>query len=330
MIPPYSRSQADALAICTINAIGTSYFLRNVPIRPATRLFTGEAIWCLLKEQMPAKKITVGRAELAGHKTDKAIIVVKNLVKTYPPDIKAVQNVSFEVKEGEFFGFLGPNGAGKTTTMNMLVNLVKKTSGTVTVDGFDVSTESNEVYKRVGFAMQEVGLDETATAREMLQLHGRLYHMSRQEIDSQIAKLLKLVELERVADRYASTYSGGMRRRFDLALSLIHKPKVLFLDEPTQGLDPHARQLIWGHIRELNKQGMTIFLTTHFMDEAEALCDRIAIMDTGKIVTSGTVNELLQKHQAKNLEEVFLKTTGSNLANEEVNLKATDPYVRAR
>jgi len=258
------------------------------------------------------------------------IIEVKNLYKEYDGGVKAVNGVSFNVASGEFFGFLGPNGAGKSTTMNMLVNLVKKTSGTILIDGFDVSTQPNEVYKRVGFAMQEVGLDETATAREMLQLHGRLYHMPKAEIDEQVKKLLKLVELEKVADRYTSTYSGGMRRRFDLALALIHKPKVLFLDEPTTGLDPHARQLIWNHLRDLNENGMTIFLTTHFMEEAEALCDRLAIMDKGQIVTEGTIPQLLEKHQAQNLEQIFLSTTGSNLADEEVNEKASDPYARKR
>jgi len=258
------------------------------------------------------------------------IIEVKNLVKTYPGDVKAVRGINFNVKEGEFFGFLGPNGAGKTTTINMLVNLVKKTSGTVKIDGLEISDNPDEIYKKVGFAMQEVGLDEVATAREMMQLHGRLYHMPKAEIDAQIAKLLKLVELEKVADKFTSTYSGGMRRRFDLALSLIHKPKVLFLDEPTQGLDPHARQLIWGHLRELNKQGMTIFLTTHFMDEAEELCDRIEIMDKGVIVTEGSPAELMKKHNAKNMEEVFLKTTGSTIGEEEVNANAPDPFSRAR
>lgn len=263
-------------------------------------------------------------------KMQKNIIEVKKISKTYPGDVKAVKNVSFEVKDGEFFGFLGPNGAGKSTTMNMLVNLVKKTSGKILIDGIDLDQNPDEIYKRVGFAMQEVGLDEVATAREMLQLHGRLYHMPKADIDAQINKLLKLVELEKVADKFTSTYSGGMRRRFDLALSLIHKPKILFLDEPTQGLDPHARQLIWGHIKQLNKEGMTIFLTTHFMEEAETLCERIAIMDKGQIVTMGSPEQLRKKHKAKNLEEVFLKTTGSNLANEEVNAKASDPYIRAR
>ncbi len=258
------------------------------------------------------------------------MIQVSDLRKTYPGGTEAVRGVSFEVKEGEFFGFLGPNGAGKTTTINMLVSLVKKSSGKVVINGLDLDTQAHEIFKHVGFAMQEVGLDETATAREMLELHGRLYHLPPARIKSQIEKLLSLVELEKVADRYTSTYSGGMRRRFDLALALMHEPAVLFLDEPTQGLDPHARQLIWNHLRELNKGGMTIFLTTHFMEEATALCDNLAIMDKGQIVTEGTVPDLLKRHKAKTLEEVFLTTTGSNLGEEEVNLNAPDPYSRNR
>jgi ABC-2 type transport system ATP-binding protein len=257
------------------------------------------------------------------------IIQVRDLRKTYPTGTEAVRGVSFDVREGEFFGFLGPNGAGKTTTINMLVDLVKRTSGEIEIDGLKLETNAREIYQRIGFAMQEVGLDETATAREMLQLHGRLYHMTPDRIESQIQKLLKLVELEKVADRYTHTYSGGMRRRFDLALSLIHEPKILFLDEPTQGLDPHARKLIWGHLRELNRAGMTVFLTTHFMEEAEALCERLAIMDKGEIVTEGTVPELLQKHDAKNLEEVFLKTTGSTLGEDTLNT-GVDPFIRSR
>src|SRR5438105_1278199 len=258
------------------------------------------------------------------------IIEVRDLRKTYPGGTEAVRGVNFDVREGEFFGFLGPNGAGKTTTINMMVNLVRRTGGDITIDGLRLEENPTEIYRRIGFAMQEVGLDETATAREMLQLHGRLYHLPKATIDSQIEILLKLVELEKVADRFTQTYSGGMRRRFDLALSLIHQPKILFLDEPTQGLDPHARQLIWNHLRSLNRDGMTIFLTTHFMEEAEALCDRLAIMDKGEIVTQGTVKELLSKHGARNLEGVFLSTTGSNLGEEEVNLKAADPYARSR
>ncbi len=258
------------------------------------------------------------------------IIEVRDLRKTYAGDVEAVRGVSFDVKQGEFFGFLGPNGAGKSTTINMLVNLVKRTSGKITIDGLDLEKSPTEIYQRIGFAMQEIGLDETATAREMLWFHGHLYHLPKEKIESQVSKLLKLVELEKVADRFTHTYSGGMRRRFDLALSLIHEPKILFLDEPTQGLDPHARQMIWNHLRELNRSGMTIFLTTHFMEEAESLCDRLAIMDKGQIVAEGTVSGLVDKYSAKNLEDVFLQITGSNLGDEEVNLNASDPYARGR
>lgn len=258
------------------------------------------------------------------------IIEVKKVVKRYPGSTtNAVDGISFKVEEGEFFGFLGPNGAGKSTTISMLVNLVKMTSGSIKIDGFDVTQEANEVYKRVGFAMQEVGLDETATAREMMELHGRLSHLPKEKIESQIKRLLKIVELEKVADRFTSTYSGGMRRRFDLALALIHEPRVLFLDEPTTGLDPHARQMIWQHLRNLNKEGMTIFLTTHAMEEAEQLCSRLAIIDKGKIVAEGAVPELKKKYQAKNLEDVFLKVTGHDLAEDEGNIHAVDPYARA-
>lgn len=258
------------------------------------------------------------------------IVEVRNLKKTYPGGTEAVKGVSFTVGRGEFFGFLGPNGAGKTTTINLLVNLVRKTAGEIKIDGLKLEENLEEIYRRVGFAMQEVGLDEVATAREMLRLHGKLYHLPNEKIETRVKMLLKLVELEKVADRFTSTYSGGMRRRFDLALSLMHEPKLLFLDEPTQGLDPHARQLIWGHLRRLNQDGVTIFLTTHFMEEAEQLCERLAIMDKGKIVEIGSPPELIKKYQAKNLEEVFLQTTGHNLGEEEVNLKAADPFVRNR
>ena len=263
-------------------------------------------------------------------KNGRNIIEVTNLTKIYNGKVKAVDNVSFAVKEGEFFGFLGPNGAGKTTTINMLANLVKKTAGSAKIDGFEVARQSDEVYKRIGFAMQEVGLDETATAREMMQLHGRLYHMPPSEIKAQMHKLLKLMELERVADKYVSAYSGGMKRRFDLALSLLHKPKILFLDEPTTGLDPHARRMIWNHLKQLNKEGMTIFLTTHFMDEAEELCRRIAIMDKGKIVQIGKHSDLINLEGEYKLEEVFLKVTGHSFQEEELNANSTDPYARIR
>ena len=258
------------------------------------------------------------------------IIVVDKLTKKYAGDVTAVDGISFRVDRGEFFGFLGPNGAGKTTTIRMLANLTKKTSGSAKIDGVEVSDNPQEIYKKIGFAMQEVGLDETASAREMMMLHGKLYHLSNDEIEKRMKELLKLVELEKVADKYASTFSGGMRRRLDLALALIHRPKVLFLDEPTVGLDPHARNLVWEYLRDLNKKGMTIFLTTHFMDEAEQLCTCLAIIDNGKIVENGSPKELIAKHKAKTLEEVFLATTGHSFGESEINTNATDPYSRLR
>lgn len=257
------------------------------------------------------------------------IIQVNKLVKHYPgAEHNAVDGLSFNVQAGEFFGFLGPNGAGKSTTMNVLVNLIKKTSGSVKIDGFEVSENPNQVYQRIGFAMQEIGLDDTATAREMLELHAHLYHVPNSEIKERIKYLLQLVELDHVADRFSGTFSGGMRRRLDLAISLIHEPKVLFLDEPTVGLDPHARQLIWQHLRKLNKDGMTIFLTTHFMEEAEELCDRIAIIDAGKIVAEGTPAELCKTHNGKNLEDVFIKVTGRHLREDATNTLGADPFIR--
>jgi ABC-2 type transport system ATP-binding protein len=248
----------------------------------------------------------------------KAIIEVNKLVKQYAgASTNAVDGITFHVEPGEFFGFLGPNGAGKSTTMNILVNLVSKTGGSVKIDGFEVSEKPFEVYRQVGYALQEVGLDDSATAREMLQLHGRLYHLPKEKIEQRIAFLLKLTDLEKVADQYTSTYSGGMRRRFDLALSLIHEPKVLFLDEPTVGLDPQARRVLWRYLKELNKRGMTIFLTTHFLEEADALCNRLAIVDKGKIVAEGTPDVLKKKYKVSNLDDVFLLATGHELESEE-------------
>lgn len=246
-----------------------------------------------------------------------AIIEVKKLVKRYAgAQTNAVNGISFSVTSGEFFGFLGPNGAGKSTTMNVLVDLVSKTSGSVKIDGLEVSEHPFEVYRRVGYALQEVGLDDTATAREMLQLHGRLYNMSKEKIDERIKFLLKLTDLEQVADRFTGTYSGGMRRRFDLALSLIHEPKLLFLDEPTVGLDPQARRVLWRYLKELNHRGMTIFLTTHFLEEADALCNRLAIVDKGKIVAEGTPEALKKQYKVTNLDDVFLRATGYELGEE--------------
>jgi len=217
-----------------------------------------------------------------------AIIHVENLVKVYDPDIRAVDGISFEVRRGEIFGFLGPNGAGKTTTIKVITTLIKKTSGTAIVDGIDVDRNPAGIRKIIGYAAQEVGIDDELTGRENLRLQCALYHLPKEEREERIAELLKAIDLEDAADRRAGTYSGGMRKRLDLAMALIPHPKVLFLDEPTTGLDPQNRAAVWDYIRGLNEQGMTIFLTTQYMEEADRLADRLCIIDHGHIMAEGT------------------------------------------
>lgn len=260
-----------------------------------------------------------------------AIIEVKNLSKMYSGNALAVDGVSFKVEEGEFFGFLGPNGAGKTTVIKILAALLRPTAGEAKVAGFDVKKEQKRIHEQVGFALQIAGLDQLATGREHLILAGHLYHLPKEEIKKRAEELLGLVQLNQSARNFVSTYSGGMRRRLDLALALVHRPKLLFLDEPTTGLDPHARQSIWSHLRKLNQEGVTIFLTTHSMEEADALCQRLAIIDRGKIVAEGTPEELKRKINPEGkvgLEEVFIKLTGHSLGNEAGNL--TDPFITMR
>ena len=218
----------------------------------------------------------------------KPIVVVKDLVKVYDPDIRAVDGISFHVDRAEIFGFLGPNGAGKSTTIKVLTTLLRRTSGEALVDGIDVDREAARVREVIGYGAQDVGVDDDLTGRENLRLQCRFYHISRNETPERVEEVLKAVGLEDAADRRARTYSGGMRRRLDLAMALISRPKLLFLDEPTTGLDPQNRIAVWDYIKRLNEAGMTIFLTTQYMEEADRLCDRIAIIDLGKIVASGT------------------------------------------
>src|SRR2546428_6213864 len=217
-----------------------------------------------------------------------AIIRVENLVKVYDPDIRAVDGISFEVRRGEIFGFLGPNGAGKTTTTKVITTLIKKTSGTAIVDGINVDRNPAGIRKIIGYAAQEVGIDDELTGRENLRLQCALYHLPKEEREERIAELLKAIDLEDAADRRAGTYSGGMRKRLDLAMALIPHPKVLFLDEATTGLDPQNRAAVWDYIRWLNEQGRTIFLTTQYMEEADRLADRLCIIDHRHIMAEGT------------------------------------------
>ena len=219
------------------------------------------------------------------------IIQVESLVKRYG-DFAAVDDISFAVPEGDFFGFLGPNGAGKTTTMRVLSTLLQKTSGSVRVAGYDVSRQPLDVRRAIGFAMQEISLDNLASAHENLQLLGVLYGLTPQQAKARGNELIEVVGLTKVASKWVSTYSGGMRRRLDLAGVLMHRPRVLFLDEPTQGLDPQARRVIYDYLQSLNRDGTTVFLTTHYMDEADSLCREIAFVDKGKIVRRGTPSEL--------------------------------------
>jgi ABC-2 type transport system ATP-binding protein len=221
-----------------------------------------------------------------------AVIEVVDLQKQYKDGTKAVNGITFSVRRGEVFGFLGPNGAGKTTTMRILGTLHWKTSGTAKVLGLDVEKEALAVQKRIGFAMQEVGMDELATAREMLVLHARLYGISAREAKAKAEELLATFDLAEHGDRRVTRFSGGMQRRLDLAVSLIHTPEVLFLDEPSTGLDPKSRSDLWRVLRKLREQGITIMLSTHYMDEADELCDRVAIMHKGNIAAIDTPENL--------------------------------------
>ncbi len=220
------------------------------------------------------------------------MVLVEQLVKIYPGGTRAVDGIDFIVGQGEFFGFLGPNGAGKTTTMKVLSTLLKKTSGRAVVAGYDVDHDPKSVRKNIGFAMQEVGLDDLSTGKNFLVLQGLLYGLSRLEARRRAEELLELVGLTTVAGRKIGTYSGGMRRRIDLVAALMHRPPLLFLDEPTTGLDPQSRLAIWEYLAQLNKQGVTILLTTQMMEEADRLCQRISIIDHGQIVAEGSPQTL--------------------------------------
>jgi ABC-2 type transport system ATP-binding protein len=242
-------------------------------------------------------------------------IVVERLAKTYADGTDAVRRVTFRVAAGECFGLLGPNGAGKSTTVGMLGTLVRPTSGLASVAGFDVVAQPREVRRRIGFAMQEVGVDAFATARELLVLQGRLHGLRRADSAHRAELLLAMVDLSAVAGKRLGEFSGGMQRRVDLAAALMHLPAVLFLDEPTEGLDPRARVAIWDALERLRTQlGVTIVLTTHYMDEADRLCDRLGIIDRGSIVAEGTPAELKASVGGDTLEHVYLHYTGHTFA----------------
>jgi len=220
------------------------------------------------------------------------VIEVSDLVKTYGGDTRAVDQVSFAVDRGELFGFLGPNGAGKTTTIRILATLLKPTSGAARVAGYDVVSDAGEVRKRLGLAMQTPTLDSFSTGRETLELAGRLHRMPGREIRGRTEELLQLMGLEAAAKKLTGTYSGGMKRRLDLAAALMHRPEVLILDEPTEGLDPQSRTALWEELERISAEGTTMLLTTHYMEEADRLCTRLAIIDNGHVVVEGRPESL--------------------------------------
>ena len=262
-----------------------------------------------------------------------------NLTKKFG-NFTAVDSVNLQVEEGEIFGLLGPNGAGKSTTISMLCTILKPTSGTAKVNGYDVIQESSGVRKSIGIVFQDPSIDDRLTGRENMEMHADLYDVPRDVMHSRIDEVLKLVELEDRASNFVSAYSGGMRRRLEIARSLVHHPKVLFLDEPTIGLDPQSRDHIWDYIKDLKKrENITIILTTHYMEEADKLCDRIAIMDQSKIIALDTPENL--KKCLKN-GTIIIKTKNNTLfasklaetelvekiteAGRELNLSVENPH----
>ena len=251
------------------------------------------------------------------------MIRVDNLVKKFG-QLTAVDNISFDVERGEIFAFLGPNGAGKTTTIKMLTTLLQPTSGTLELDGLDPTVHRDEVRKRFGVVFQDPSLDQDLTAWENMEIHGVLYDMPRKERRERATTLLQLFELWERRDDLVKTFSGGMRRRLEIARGLLHTPKVLFLDEPTLGLDPQSRNQMWTHVKSLNEtDNVTVFLTTHYMDEADRVATRIGIVDHGRLVAIGSSRELKEQTGTESLEEAFLKLTGTTIRDESAD--AADP-----
>src|SRR5215204_747344 len=242
-------------------------------------------------------------------------IVVENLAKTYPDGTEAVRGISLRVGSGESYGILGPNGAGKSTTIGMLGTLVRPTGGHARVAGFDVVDNPVEVRRRIGFAMQQAGVDEFATASELVILQGRLQGLAKRDATTRARLLLRAMEIEQVADTRLAALSGGTKRRVDLAASLVHLPPVLFLDEPTEGLDPRSRTGIWDMLDRLRRDlGVTVVVSTHYMDEGDRLCDRIAIIDRGTVVVEGAPRALkAEVGSDATLEDVYLHYTGHAL-----------------
>jgi ABC-2 type transport system ATP-binding protein len=255
-----------------------------------------------------------------------SIVSAKMLTKVYAGKIRAVDNLDLEIEAGQIFGFLGPNGAGKTTTLRMLATLIPIDSGEAIVAGQDVRRQPSKVRQHIGYVGQFGGADSLATGREDLILQGRLNGMSVADVKKRCEELIDILDLREFANRKISTYSGGQRRRLEVALGIMHRPEVLFLDEPTTGLDPQNRANLWVQIRKLRDTGTTIFLTTHYLEEADALSDELAIMDHGKIVAQGTSREL--KQQIAGDSVLFSFKNDGDILEKAIRLFRQQPYVR--
>ena len=247
------------------------------------------------------------------------MIRVRNLSKTFGT-FTAVDDLSFEVAEGEIFAFLGPNGAGKTTTIKMLTTLLKPTEGSIELDGLDPQTHQNAVRQCFGIVFQDPSLDGDLSAWENMEIHGVLYHVPHKVRRQRSEELLKLFELWDRRDDQVKKFSGGMKRRLEIARGFLHTPKILFLDEPTLGLDPQSRNQLWTHVKRLNEtERVTVFLTTHYMDEADRVAHRIGVIDHGKLVAQGTPKAIKEQTGTETLEDAFLKLTGSTIRDENAN-----------
>jgi ABC-2 type transport system ATP-binding protein len=273
---------------------------------------------CMMSRHFPYKS-TIRRLTMAARTAMGEMIAVNDLVKNYG-DFCAVNHVSFSVPEGLIFGFLGPNGAGKTTTIKMLTTVLDPTSGSIRVNGHDPTREQKKVRQSFGIVFQDPSLDDELTAYENMDLHGILYGVGRGERHKRIYMLIDLVGLGERKKDFVKTYSGGMKRRLEVARALLHKPRILFLDEPTIGLDPQTRNHIWGYIQQLSKtEGVTVFFTTHYMDEADRVANDVAVIDHGKIVAQGSPGALKEQAQCTNLEDAFIALTGHAIREEEAN-----------
>ena len=257
--------------------------------------------------------------DLSSNSNRSDIISVSNLTKRFG-DVVAVDNITFEVKRGEIFAFLGPNGAGKSTTIKMLTTLLHPTSGKIILNGHDPAHDKDGVRKSLGIVFQDASIDEDLTALENMQFHAVCYKIPKSARAVRIEDLLKFVELWDRRDAMVKTFSGGMKRRLEIARGLLHHPTILFLDEPTLGLDPQTRNHMWSYVKDINeKENMTVFFTTHYMEEADRVADRIAIIDHGKIIATGTSGELKSRTSSETLEDAFLNLTGHKIREEEAS-----------